>query len=308
MTSTIVPVLLSGGEGKRLWPLSSSDRPKQFLKLNSTKYTLFQFAAKRALLLAKPQNVITVTSQSYAQTTRKQLDEIDYELKENVILEPCSKNTAAALALAAHHARERFENPILWVLPTDHAIDDDQKLADTAQKLLPFVIEHDYIATFGVRPTRSDNHYGHIIADQELVPGSGVFKASTFVEKPKGDLLNWVARQDNCFWNSGMFLMKAETLLSELAVRDELTYKLSSISYAKSTSSALGITLDALLYEAMPSLPIDKVIMEECKKLIVTPVDIGWSDIGSWYSLWEMSQKEGRGESLENFLTKIARV
>lgn len=308
MSATIVPVLLSGGEGKRLWPLSSSERPKQFLKLNSTEYTLFQFSAKRALLVAKPEHVITVTSQTYAEITNKQLESIDYGLKENVILEPCSKNTAAALALAANHAKERFKNPILWVLPTDHAIENDVILQQAVEQLTPLVDEQDYIATFGIHPTRSDGQYGHILSGKEITPESGIYTVSTFIEKPKGDLLRWAAQQKNCFWNSGMFLLKADTLLSELATRDELTYKLANISYAKSVPSAYGIELDPLLYEAMPSLPIDKVIMEECKKLAVMPVDIGWSDVGSWYSLWEMSQKEGQGEALEKFLAKIAKV
>lgn len=307
MSATIVPVLLAGGEGKRLWPLSSSDRPKQFLKLNSTEFTLFQLSIKRALMIARPENIITVTAKSYAEKTCKQLEEVDYGLKENVILEPRSRNTAAAIAMAANYAKARFENPILWILPSDHAIDDDEGLKNSVEKVIPFA-EQGKIICFGVNPSRSDNNYGYILAGNELQPESNLYSVSTFINNPEGDMLRWAMQQKNCLWNSGIFLMQAETLLSELASRDELTYKLANISYIKSSMTPLGLSLDPLLYEAMPQISIEKVIMEQSKRVCVSPIDIGWSDVSSWYSLWEMSQKEGSGEALDNFLTKIASV
>jgi mannose-1-phosphate guanylyltransferase/mannose-6-phosphate isomerase len=307
MSFTLVPVLLAGGEGKRLWPLCSSDRPKQFLKLNSTEHTLFQLTVKRAQQLAPSEQIITVTSQTYGGHVCKQLDALEYILKDNVILEPCNRNTAAAIAMAANHAKSLYQNPVLLILPSDHCIDDNDGLKDAIDRAMPLAQEGKTVA-FGVKPTRKDGHYDHFLTGLETADGSGLYQVSTFSGKPEGDMLRWLMQQENCYWNSGMYLVRADILLAEVAHREELTSKLANISYIKSRSTDHGVELDPLLYEAMPKLAIDQVILQDNSRLTLCPIDIGWSDINSWYSLWEISQKEGNGESLDRFLTKIAKI
>jgi mannose-1-phosphate guanylyltransferase/mannose-6-phosphate isomerase len=305
---TIVPVLLAGGEGRRLQPLSSASRPKQFLRLiKNIDDTLFQASAKRALMVADAENIITIAGENYKDLVHQQLSQIDNNLNKNVILEPCGRNTTAAITAAAIHAASHFSNPILWIIPTDHMIEGESSLLQAIKKSA-LNAWHGKIVLFGIKPTREDSNYGYIIAGDKL-EGENHFSVKLFIEKPSGAPLQWAMAQKHCWWNSGMFLLSAETLFLEMKKKDLATLKAVSGAYTNGKNTQFGITLDEGNYAFIKANPIDKVIMEKSKRLVVYPVDINWSDVGSWQSLWELTCHESGDENiLDNFLTKIARV
>ncbi len=306
---TIVPVLLAGGEGKRLRPLSSGLRPKQFLKLTKdSDDTLLQSSARRALMAADAANVITVAADSYDSLIHQQLSEIDNNLNNHILLEPCARNTAAAITLAAIHASNNFNNPVLWIIPTDHLILNPDILNSAVAKAATFAAAQERIVVFGMTPTRMESNYGYIIGNEKLKPQDYLYSVNMFVEKPNGERLNWAHRQDNFWWNSGMFVLPVSRLFSEMRKSNLAILESVSKAYQNGRQSEYGFTVDETSYAEINPLPIDKVIMEKSKNLVSYPVDIGWSDVGSWQSLWEISQQEGNGPPLDNFLQKISQA
>lgn len=306
--STLVPVILAGGGGTRLRPLSSSSKPKQFLKLvKDVDDTLFQSSVRRALMVAEPSNIITIALDEYKGTIYKQLAVIDKKLNRHVILEPFGRNTAAAIAAAAVYAANNFDDPILWVIPSDHLIINDSELKTAVQKTTN-AARHGKIAVFGIEPTRADSNYGYIIGGDPLKYHTYMHSVRKFIEKPKGENLKWALEQKNCWWNSGMFVLSAYTLFREMKRKGGNTLKAASLAYKYGRQSQYGFHLNDKCYALMESLPIDKLVMETSLDLVVHPVNIGWSDVGSWHSLWELSQQEGRGRPLDNFLEKLERA
>jgi mannose-1-phosphate guanylyltransferase/mannose-6-phosphate isomerase len=300
---TIVPVLLAGGEGTRL-PLNSI-KPKQFLKLNGEQ-TLLQDSVTRAMMVAEPEQIITIASEKHRHLALSQLQEIHPDLEKNIILEPCGRNTAAAVISAAIHAANNFEDPILWIIPSDHMIVRANILKETVQKSLKDA-RQGKIVLFGINPTRADSNYGYIIGGERLYKEKEMRKVLMFMEKPTGAPLEWAMCQQNCMWNSGMFLLSAATLFTETKRQNSTLLQLVNSAYKNKTASNFGIVLNQKYYFEIQSAPIDKVIMEKSKNLVVTPVDIGWADVGSWQSLWEMSKEDG-GDALDNFLLRIAKA
>lgn len=304
---TLVPVLLAGGKGKRLWPLSSEDCPKQFLKLTDARDTLFQASVRRAVMVARPEHVITVACQDDAPKVHEQLEQIDKALVGNIVLEPWGRNTAAAVTLAAKYAADHFDDPLLWIIPSDHLVTNPQALAVAVEKAQT-AASYGKIVTFGIPPSRPDSNYGYVIHGEPLAKHRHLCSVRMFVEKPSGDFLRWALVQGNCLWNSGMFLVSAETVFLEMKKHGlEILQKVSK-AYHNGTPYEGGLLVERRSYQDVPERPIDKVIMENSQRLLVSPVDIGWSDVGSWYSIWEMSQKEGKGHPLNRFLSKIKRA
>jgi mannose-1-phosphate guanylyltransferase len=299
---TLIPVILAGGEGKRLWPLSSSESPKQFLGLGKGGESLFSDAYKHALMVAPSQNIIIVTRKNFDQQVWKEIRRIDATSKSQAILEPCGRNTAAAIAMAAIHAAHHFENPVLWVMPSDHYIEKPFNLA-TAVRESAHAANTGNIITFGIPPFRADGNYGHIICGQELGQYNNLFDVKLFLEKPQGNRLEWFMQQKNCVWNSGMFMFSANTILKHIKTRSSLIVDLANQSYNKASQTQYGLLAHNETYINLPSISIDKLVMEDNKNLLVRPVDIGWSDIGTWESLWELSQRNIlEGQPLEKFL------
>jgi mannose-1-phosphate guanylyltransferase/mannose-6-phosphate isomerase len=304
---TIVPVILAGGEGKRLQPLSSATRPKQFLKLiKNTEDSLFQASARRALMVANAENIITVVSENYKKLANQQLEQINNNLNKNVLLEPCGRNTTAAIITAAIHAASNFSNPILWVMPSDHMIERPENLYDAVNKSVKDAW-HGNIVLFGIKPTREDSNYGYIIGGDKL--DGNRFAVSKFIEKPSGPALQSLQKEENFWWNSGMFLLSTEALFLEMKKNNLATLKAASKAYTNATSCKFGLALNNDDYAAIEASPIDKAIIEKTSKLIVNPVDVEWSDVGSWQSLWELTRQEsGDGNILDYLLTKIKRA
>lgn len=302
---TIIPVILAGGEGKRLKPLSTSAKPKQFLKLSDNDdKTLLQLTAQRALYANKAENVITVTSEKYKKTAHKQLSSLSKKFTDNILLEPGSKNTLAAISLAAMHAYSKFDDPILWVMPSDHVILNDEVLEGTILKSVN-AARHGKIVIFGVKPDREEPAYGHIVGGNPLSYHKYMHKVEAFVEKPSLEKLQWLMGHKNCWWNSGMFVMSARTLFCEMKKKSMQNLTYINKAYKHGHMTEYGYVAEAEYYNEIEAQQIDKTIIENSDKLIAYPIDISWSDIGSWQAFWELSQKQGKGEPWARFLRAI---
>ncbi len=305
---TLIPVILAGGEGSRLWPLSSSDNPKQFLRLAKGGESLFASTYKRALNIAPSHNIVVVTRKKFARQAWQEIKNIDKKSKAQAILEPMGKNTAAAITIAAMHAISHFTNPVLWVMPSDHYIEKPFNLLSAVQESF-YAANNGFIISFGIKPNRANENYGHILVDSGVPKYTGLHKVSLFIEKPTGRRLDWFMQNQNCLWNSGMFVFSANDILKHIKSRNNVLVDNITKAYKEAKQVQYGLLAESAAYNNVPNISIDKLVMENNENLLVKPVNIGWSDVGTWQSLWELSQKlDFKGGPLEKFLFKIQDV
>jgi mannose-1-phosphate guanylyltransferase/mannose-6-phosphate isomerase len=296
MSNLIVPVILCGGSGTRLWPASRENRPKQFLKLIDDR-SLLQNTVQRALRVsgAEADKVVTVTLGALKKGVAEQLGEIDKQAAVHILCEPSARNTAAAVALAALHAASRFgEKAMLWVLPADHHMGDEQALSEAFQIGLR-AAEQGSLVTFGIQPARPDTGFGYIRSGDAFGKGAA-FHIAEFVEKPDLATAQSYLDAGTYLWNSGMFLFSAEAVLNQFETHAPAILAATRRAIEAGTHEAP----DSALYAAIPSQPFDKAIMEKTSDGIVVPCDPVWSDIGSWHSLWEMRAQDAHGNVAES--------
>tara|TARA_B100000029_G_scaffold514476_1_gene617465 strand:- start:872 stop:2293 length:1422 start_codon:yes stop_codon:yes gene_type:complete len=287
------PVLLAGGLGARLWPLSREIYPKQLLSLLG-KNSLLQQTALRALELAPAENVITVTTRPHYRAIRDQLQELEPMLGKNLLVEPQGRNTTAAVGIAALHAQNLEPNSTLVIMPADHCIRDTQGL----QKALGTAIElanSGRIVTLGIEPTRPETEYGYITIGNKIPQTENSFETKSFLEKPDRKTIRKLIATQRVYWNSGIFVVTARTLLSEMNKYANAVTK----NIADASRSAVHqddvMVFQHKDYSNIPSIPIDKLLMEQSQKLALIPMDVGWSDVGSWQQIWEISEKDDHG-------------
>jgi mannose-1-phosphate guanylyltransferase/mannose-6-phosphate isomerase len=292
MTEVIIPVILCGGSGTRLWPASREHRPKQFLPLIDD-HSLLQNTAMRALRIsgANGGNLVTVTHAGLASQVKSQLAAISPEAAQHILSEPSSRNTAAAVAYAASYIERTFgRNAVMWVLPSDHYIGDEGEMDNALLHALPAAREG-LLVTFGIRPTRPETGYGYIRLGA-AVKGQAVYRAQAFVEKPDRATAATYLDAGNYLWNSGMFLFSTSVLLDEY--RNHAAGILKTVALAMD-SAAHATAAHATHYASIAEVPFDKAIMEKSVNVAVVPCDPSWSDIGSWESLWEIGDKDHNG-------------
>lgn len=294
--SVIVPVILCGGSGTRLWPASREDHPKQFLSLMDD-FSLLQNTMKRALRTAGAQaeHIVTVTLGTLSAQVERHLSELDPAAAQHILSEPSARNTAAAVALAAAYIKEHFgDDTVMWVLPADHHIGDEDDLGMAFRQALA-AAQNGYLVTFGIRPTRPDTGYGYIQLGEQFSEGTAC-KAACFVEKPNREVAQTYLDAGNYLWNSGMFLFETDVVLRQY--REHAADILSGVESALRASTKQG-TPDAALYDVITKTPFDKAIMEKSAHVAIVPCDPEWSDIGSWESLWEIREKDMHGNVVE---------
>ncbi len=286
----IIPVILCGGSGSRLWPLSRGIRPKQFLKLNGN-YSLLQETVLRTQKACETSmdKFVFVTLEDTGKELRQQLEELGSQYTQHILYEPSARNTAAAVAFAAQYVSKQFgDSSIMWILPADHHISDGNALKQALEETVT-AAQQGYLTTFGIIPTRPETGYGYIRITDETVTGQ-TRKAAKFVEKPNLETAKTYIKGGNYLWNSGMFVFKTNTIIENYTrhANEIMQYVQSSMEHdSKHPSSDI--------YKKIPKVPFDTAIMEKSDKVAVIPCDMGWSDIGSWESLWEISEKDKQG-------------
>jgi mannose-1-phosphate guanylyltransferase len=277
-------VIMAGGSGSRLWPLSRASHPKQFLSLHGDN-TMLQSTAKRVAGL-DVQSSVTICNEEHRFFVAEQLREIDK--LGSIILEPVGRNTAPAIALAAFFAQD---DPLLLVLSADHVIQDTESFNRAVSAALPLA-ESGKLVTFGIVPNEPHTGYGYIKKGEEK--GAG-FAVEQFVEKPSFELAQDYVSSGEYLWNSGMFLFKASKYLDELKNFRPDIYHACKSAMAETRVDLDFLRVDKAKFESCPSESVDYAVMEKTRDAVVVPLDAGWSDIGSWSSLWDISEKDSSG-------------
>jgi len=296
----IVPVILSGGSGTRLWPLSRKNRPKQFLALTGGE-TLFQQTMQRVSHMPDAGAPIVVCSDDHRFMVAEQLQELQVE-GASILLEPVARNTAPAIALAALHAMATDPDALLLALPADHLIGDSRSFLDAVAKAVPFARD-DLLVTFGIRPSGPETGFGYIRHGEAC--GAGGFKVAQFVEKPNVEMAERYVVSGEYEWNSGMFLFGARCFLDELDKHAPDVARAARATYATSSRDLDFVRLDADTMSTSPDISIDYAVMEKTDRAVVVPVDCNWSDIGSWSALWQASEKDADHNAFEGDVIAI---
>jgi mannose-1-phosphate guanylyltransferase/mannose-6-phosphate isomerase len=288
----IYPVILSGGSGTRLWPLSRAVMPKQLLPLVTDK-TMLQETVLRVAGWPEMMAPLVVCGNEHRFLVAEQLREIGIK-PLGIMLEHVGRNTAPAVAAAAHFLRNIDPDAVMLVLPADHVINDNAAFAAAVSKAAALV-EGGALATFGIVPLAPETGYGYIRAGAATPGLDGGYQVARFVEKPDRETAQTFLSEGGYYWNSGMFLFRAERYLSELAQFAP------AIAAAAEAAVRLGYSdldfcrLDEASFTMCPSDSIDYAVMERTADAVVVPADIGWSDVGSWSALWEVQQRDADG-------------
>lgn len=285
----IVPVILSGGSGSRLWPVSREHYPKQFLNLHKDDVSLLQEAAKRLDTLRNVAPPIIVCNETHRFMVAEQLHQVGVE-KARIILEPCGRNTAPALALAALGACQAYTEAQLLVMPADHVIKDEAAFAHAVTQGQALV-EQGRLVTFGITPHTAHTGYGYIKRGAALGEG---FSVDTFVEKPDAERAQQYLVSGDYLWNSGIFLFSAQGYLDALSqyAPDILDACEKAFTTRQEDMDFMRVAED--VFAECRSESIDYAVMEHARNAAVVPVDPGWSDIGAWDALYDLKSTEDK--------------
>lgn len=291
----IYPVILSGGSGTRLWPLSRSMYPKQFINffngvgksfLGTTLARLGQGAGCAAPIL--------LCNNDHRFLVREELDKAKLDAK-SIILEPVARNTAAAIAVAALYAVAEDPAAILVVMPSDHVIEKEHKFVEAVQRAAK-VAATGKLVLFGVNPTEAHTGYGYIRKGDALEGfNGGAFAVSEFCEKPDAATAQKYLEGGEHYWNSGIFVLHARTLLEELAILEPRVLDAARGALAQCENDLGFIRLDRQAFSQSPNISIDYAVMERTKAAAMLPIDVGWNDVGSWSSLWDIAPHDDQG-------------
>ncbi len=296
--NNLIPVILCGGTGSRLWPLSRAKFPKQYLSLISqSNKSLLQQTVERLETLENRENPIFICNEDHRFIVAEQIREINVKPKE-IVLEPFARNTAPALAIAALKAIEDGSDPILLVLAADHVIKNNQQFLKTITAAKEYA-EKGKLVAFGIVPSSPETGYGYIEAREPLEKNSlREIPILKFIEKPNLERAKQLICDSRYTWNSGMFLFKASILLQEIEKYEPSILKSCKKALKDNILDLDFQRLDKVAFDNCPNLSIDVAVMERTKKGVVLPLNVDWSDIGSWKSLWEISKKNNDGNVL----------
>jgi len=292
----LFPVILVGGSGTRLWPVSRKNHPKQFLNITGDQ-TLLQATLSRLDGLDDMGKSIVLCNEAHRFTAAEQLHEMEHDFGD-LILEPVGKNTAPAVAIAALRATQDNQDALLLVLPADHVIQDNQAFHQAIGVDVK-AAQNDKLATFGIVPHKPETGYGYVKrGDAQTYEAETLYDVAEFVEKPDLATAEKYVNSGDYYWNSGMFLFKASVFLQELEKFNPEMLEACKHSLSGATHDLDFLRLDKNAFKACPSDSIDYAVMEKTTKAVVVPLDAAWNDVGSWDALWEIEEKQENGNVL----------
>lgn len=288
-------VIMAGGVGSRFWPMSTEDKPKQFIDVLGTGRSLLQLTFDRFKGVCKPENVWVVTNKKYAALVHEQLPEIP---EGNILQEPCRRNTAPCVAYISWRIKEKDARANIVVTPSDHIVNNCNEFRRVITSALKFTGETDSIVTLGMKPTRPETGYGYIQGDLSTPSARNreIFRVDQFKEKPNLATAEKYVKDHNFFWNAGIFIMSAATIVNAFRV-----YQPGIAKIFESMRSIYGTDKEQeqidLRYPECENISIDYAIMEKAEEIFVFPADFGWSDLGTWGSLLVQSKKDANGNA-----------
>lgn len=285
-------VIMAGGAGVRFWPASTKSRPKQFLDILGTGSSLLQMTYSRALRLVDSVRVWVVTSSSYAEEVYRQLPDVPHA---NVLLETRKCNTAPCLAFAAEMIASRYPEAVMLVVPSDHLILDDWEYHATVLRAKEFAQSHDALLTLGITPIRPETGYGYIQQGSE-VEGTGVYRVSSFCEKPDLAVAESYLRTGGYLWNSGIFIWRVGVFQKALSVYQPEIFALFQ-GVAEQEGAAFACRVQEI-YEKSPEISLDYAVLEKANNVYVVPSTFAWSDLGSWSSVGACSSHDAEGNAV----------
>ncbi len=290
---------MAGGIGSRFWPMSTPEIPKQFLDILGTGQTMIQQTIKRLNGIVPIENVYIVTGKRYKALINEQLPEVK---DEQILMEPCMRNTAPCIAYAAYKINKKNPDANIVVAPSDHLITNETEFRRVIADGLGFVASNNVLLTLGIHPHRPETGYGYIQAGEKVNDGTN--KVLAFKEKPNLETAQEYINAGNYFWNAGIFLWSVKSILSAF---ESYLPKLSDIfKFGESVYYSDGE--QAFIDEHFPqceNISIDYGIMEHADNIYVMPADFGWSDLGTWGSLWEKRERDDQGNSVVGNTVKI---
>ena len=292
----LYPVIMAGGSGTRFWPLSRQLFPKQLLRIMGDE-TLIQQTMRRVICASAPDRVMISTNPAQAESIRVQLSDWKEALADNFVLEPEGRNTAPAIALVALELARRDPDAIMLVVPADHIV-KGQRAFDSAVALAAMLAKEDYLVTFGIKPIRPETGYGYIRPNRKVtLKKQGALKGhpvSRFVEKPNAAKAAQYLKAGDYYWNSGMFIWRAATILQEIRRHQPALFRgIEEIGRLMRAGASRQAIDD--VYRRLPSVSIDTGVMERSKRAAIVPVSFQWFDVGSWGSLDEVTSKDKSG-------------
>mgnify|MGYP003671780395 FL=1 len=284
----ILPIIMAGGSGTRLWPLSRGNYPKQFLSLSGDKTMLQETLVRLDGLSHSP--AMLICNEEHRFIAAEQVRQLGVE-HSGIFLEPVGRNTAPAIALAAFKAIENNQDPLLLVLAADHVIENISAFQASVEQA-SILAEQGKLVTFGITGNKPETGYGYI---KRGVPHQTGFVVDSFVEKPDLATAKTYIESGEYYWNSGMFLFKASEYLNELKTFRPDIYKACELAMQVQNDDMDFVRVDKVAFESCPDESIDYAVMEHTKDAVVVPMDAGWSDVGGFAALWEVSNKDENG-------------
>lgn len=300
----VYAVIMAGGSGTRFWPQSTKALPKQFLNLFG-EGTMIQNTAKRIESIIPQERVMVVTNESYVDIVKEQLPKVP---ADNIVGEPVAKNTAPCVAIAAELLYKKDPDAVMIVLPADHHITEPERFVEILETAVAKAESGEHLVTIGITPNRPETGFGYIhsnLKESEELKGNSVNPVIEFVEKPNLAKAEEYVATGEYFWNSGMFVWKASTVLDEIEKHlPDMYAEVKASSEELYTSMHLPAIND--FYNACDSVSIDYGIMEESDSVFVVPGEFGWNDVGSWTAVFELANKNASGNAIQAINTTFA--
>ncbi len=293
--ASLIPVILCGGSGSRLWPLSRELYPKQLLRLTD-EFSLLQNTVKRLGDLVEDQAPVFICNEDHRFMVAEQLRELGLK-HYSIILEPVGKNTAPAIALAALHLLGNQRSGNMLVLPADHVIAEPKSLLNQAERANRLA-NNGFLTTFGIVPSQAETGYGYIQQGDLLDEEEGSYQVKSFVEKPDAETAQKYVDSGQYLWNSGMFVFDAQQYLSTLEQFSPDIKSCCASAISASSQDLDFIRIEAEAFSRCPDDSIDYAVMERADNVAVVPLEAGWNDIGSWSALWDVSKTDDNGNVL----------